>query len=417
MSLRGGGRLVLVCGRDPLRTSGGTESYAVGQAKAAILAGYEPHLFSIAPRSAVLDTDFVFLHRVPSPVRPPRSITSVLQRPWLVPAIVRFLDGQVGAHVIHGFGAWADTVVAATRRLRDRGVRVAPVATVFMAIEDETSAKLTSTIVQDRPPWLGLHRLELAWVRHVTRLVESRAYHQLPAVVVNYESVRIALERAYGPGLPIRRLTYSPPTAFRDPPGPAPLPEPLRGFGDPAAPLIVSVSRHDGRKGMDVLIKALVGLRDTGVAFRACLIGPGLLLATHRRVIRSLGLDSRVLVPGRVPEVMPYLLNADVYVLPSRQEGSGSVAVLEALQAGSAIVASRIDGIPEDLRHGHDALLVTPGDAVALQDAISRLISDPVLRAGVRQRARETYESRFAAPVAARELASLYTELGLPAES
>src|SRR5437763_5648826 len=195
------GTLLLISGRDPLRTSGGSESYVMGHARAAITAGYEPHIFSIAPRSAVIETDFGVLHRVGSPVRPPRSITSVLQRPWLVPALVRFLDGMPGAHILHTYGAWADPVLAAARRLRRRGVEAIPLATVFMAIEHETTAKLTSRIVRESSSWLGLHRLELEWVRRVTKPVEGRAYRRLPVVIVNYESVRASLKQAYGPGM------------------------------------------------------------------------------------------------------------------------------------------------------------------------------------------------------------------------
>jgi glycosyltransferase involved in cell wall biosynthesis len=415
VSSRDGGRLVLVSGRDPLRTSGGSESYVVAHARAARAVGYEPHVFSIAPRSAVLETDFGLLHRVASPVRPPRSITSVLQRPWLVPALVRFLKRSPGPHVLHAYGAWADPVLAAARRLQRRGVQAIPVATVFMAIEHETTAKLTSRIVQDSPSWLGVHRLELGWVKHVTRRVEGRAYRRLPMVIVNYESVRTALHDAYGPGLPIRRLTYSPPTALHDPPESQGPPPPLAQLGDAEAPLIVSVSRHDGRKGIDVLIDALERLRDRQVPFRSCLVGPGLLLQTHRREIRARGLEDRVVLPGRVPDVMPYLRAADVYVLPSLQEGSGSVALLEALQAGAAIIASEVDGIPEDIRHEHDALMVPPGDPVALEAAIVRLIGDHALRERLGAAARRTYETRFALPVMGRELASLYAELGLPA--
>jgi glycosyltransferase involved in cell wall biosynthesis len=405
---------VLVSGRDPLHTSGGTESYAVGHARAAILAGYEPHIFSVACRSEVLETDFGFLHRVRSPVRPPRSIHSVLQRPWLVPAIVRFLRSRrPDPHVIHGYGAWADIALASARGLRTTGVRSIPIATAFVAIAEEAAAKLASRIVQAEQPWGALYRIELAWVRHITATIEGRAYRSLPVVLVNYESVRAQLEAAYGPGLRIRRITYSPPTALHDPPPPAPLPAPLEGFGDPGAPLIVSVSRHDGRKGIDVLIDALASLRAAGVRFRACLVGPGLLLEAHRRLIGSLGLDDQVLVPGRVEEVMPYLLRADVYVLPSLQEGSGSLALLEALQAGAAIVASAIDGIVEDVHDGRDALLVAPGDPRALREAIARVLSDEELRASLRAGARETFKARFTLQANARELAGLYAELGL----
>ncbi len=407
------GRLVLISGRDPLRTSGGSESYVVAHARAAILAGYEPHIFTIAPRPAVLDTDFGVVHRVASPVRPPRSITSVLQRPFLVPRVTRFLAGEPGPHVIHAFGAWADTAVAASRRLRRHRIAAAPLATVFMAIEHETSAKLTDVVVRDSRWWWAVHRLELEWVRRVTVGVERRAFRASAAVIVNYQTVWSELERRYGPDLPLRQLTYSPPTAIADPPPQAPLPEPLRGFGDPAAPLIVSVSRHDGRKGIDVLIAALAAMHVAQIPFRACLVGPGLLLSAHRALVASLGLEDRVLIPGRVPAVTPYLTNADIYVLPSRQEGSGSVAVLEALQCGACIVSSAVDGMVEDLTDGHDAVLTRTGDAVALRDALTRLIADPDRRRALGREARGTYERRFAAPVTAQALAGLYAEFGL----
>ncbi|MFL5828684.1 MAG: glycosyltransferase family 4 protein [Solirubrobacteraceae bacterium] len=411
----GESRLVLISGRDPIRTSGGSESYLMGHARAARLAGYHPHSFTITPRSEVLETDYGTLHRVFSPVRPPRSITSVLQRPWLVRAVCDYLRGLRGPHLIHAYGAWADIALAVSLRCKRVGVTAIPLATVFMAIEHETAAKLGSVIVGQSLRWRLVHRLELEWVRHVTTCVERRAFRRMPVVVVNYESVRRELDQRYGAGIPIRRLTYCPPTAFDDPPPPAELPEPLRGFGDRAAPLIVCVSRHDGRKGTDVLIEALVQMRSAGVPFRACLVGPGLLLATHRRWIRQLGLDDQVLVPGRVPEVTPYLQASDVYVLPSRQEGSGSVALLEALQTGAAIVASGIDGIPEDITDGVDGVLIPPGDPAALAHALTQLLDDPARRERLGREARATYERRFAGPVMARQLKDLYEELGLPA--
>jgi glycosyltransferase involved in cell wall biosynthesis len=406
------GRLVLVSGRDPLRTSGGSESAPVGVAKAAILAGYEPHVFSIAPRSAVLETDFGILHRVGSPVRPARSITAVLQRPWLVPAIVSFLERERGRHVIHCFGAWADPALRSTELLARRGVRTVPIATVFMAIEHETSAKLRSTVIRRSALWRPLHRLELQWVRRVTAPLEARAYRRMWTVVVNYDSVFEILQRPYGP-LPIRKLPYSTPSAFDAVRPDGPIPAPLAGFGDPSAPLIVSVSRHDGRKGLDVLIRALGRLRDRGIRFRACLVGPGVLLAAHRRYVRSLGLESQVLVPGRVPEVMPYLVSADVYALPSREEACGSLAVLEALQAGAPIIATAIDGVPEDLEHDGNALLVPADDDEALARGLVKLLEDPALRARLSAQARATYERRFAPEITARALASLYQEAGL----
>jgi glycosyltransferase involved in cell wall biosynthesis len=408
-----GGQLVLICGRDPLRTSGGSESYLIGQARAAILAGYEPHVFSVGLRRETLETSFGTLHRIRSPILRPRSVFSVLQRPWLVPAVLRFLQDEPGTHVIHGFGAWGDIVLEIARAMHRRGQRAIPVTTAFMATEHETAAKLESEVVDASLWWHAVHWLELEWVRHVTVPLERRAFRAMTRLIVNYENVRRELVARYGRGMHIQRMTYTPPTAFAEPLVHQPSGS-LRDFERPGPPLIVSVSRHDGRKGIEVLIGALNGLRADGVEFRACLVGPGLLLDEHRRLISGLQLQDRVEIPGRVPEVMPYLLHSDVYVLPSREECSGSVAVLEAMQAGAAIVASEVDGIPEDLTHGHDAILVPPGDPQALQAAIAQLLGDPRLRRRLGAEARRTYERRFAPEVFARQLAELYSELGLP---
>jgi glycosyltransferase involved in cell wall biosynthesis len=410
------GDLVLIAGRDP-RQAGGMESYVMSHGHAAKAAGYTPHVFSLGKGTETLDTEFGVLHRCHTPMPHIRSITSVLQRRWIVPHAVRFLADRPGPHVIHGYGTWADSAVAICRALAKTGVSAIPVATAFVTIEHETVAKLSSEVIRASPRLLLWHRIELAWARAVSVRVERRAFRACAVVRVNYESVRKLLEEAYGPGLNIRCGPYAAATAFRDEAAATdePLPEPLAQLADPAAPLIVCVSRHDGRKGVDVLIRALAGMRDAGVPFRACLLGPGSLLEEHRRLVVSLGLGGRVAVPGSVPDVMPYLRRADVYALPSLEEGSGSVSVLEALQAGVAIVSSAVDGIPEDLTDGRDALLVAPGSATDLQRALVEVLGDASLRSKLGVAARAVYEERFSAERLTEEVGSFYAELGLRA--
>ena len=64
-----------------------------------------------------------------------------------------------------------------------------------------------------------------------------------------------------------------------------PMPEPMAGL---SGPRIVSVSRHDPRKGLHVLLQALSRLRVTGVDFSACLVSGGVLLAAHRQLASRL---------------------------------------------------------------------------------------------------------------------------------
>jgi glycosyltransferase involved in cell wall biosynthesis len=111
--------------------------------------------------------------------------------------------------------------------------------------------------------------------------------------------------------------------------------------------------------------------------------------------------------------VLPYLRRADLFVLPSLEEGSGSVALLEALQMGTAVVASSCDGIPEDVTDGQHALLIPPGDVKALRDALARLLGDSSLRAALAARGRDLFEERFSAGRFVGALRDVYIELGV----
>ncbi len=181
-------------------------------------------------------------------------------------------------------------------------------------------------------------------------------------VLVNYESVRRQPTEAFGSDLPIQRVAYASEAAFvhgeEDPLGPEPAA--IAALEPRDAPLVVTVARHDPRKGIDVLLRALARLRAAQVPFRACLVGGWSLLDDHRRLAADLGLGRETVLTGFVPDAYPYLQHADVFVLPSLQEGSGSLALLEALQAGAPVVASAVDGIPEDVKDGEDGLLVPP---------------------------------------------------------
>ena len=411
------GLLVLISGRDPIEPVNSIGNYAVAHAQAAHAAGFTTHIFSIADRSSTTETGFATLHRVASPVRPVRGITSILQRPWLGRAITRFLAGRPGPHVINGLGPWTDSAIAASRSLSRRRVSAVPIGTAYMTIVRETAAKLDSPVVRGNLRLNAAHHRELLWVRAVTAGVERRSYRSAHTVVVNYECVRDALDDAYGPGLNVRLLPYAAVTAFREDAEPytqrPPIPEPLAQLGHKGEPTIVSVSRHDGRKGLDVLLHALAALHRAGIRFRACLVGDGPLLSAHRRLTSELGLDGLVTISGQVPDVVPYLRNCDVFVLPSLEEGSGSESVLEAMQAGLPIVASAIDGIPEDLTDGVDSLLVQPGHVESLRGPLERLLSSADLRAELGAAARRRYEERFSPSILVEALGTFYRELGL----
>ena len=84
----------------------------------------------------------------------------------------------------------------------------------------------------------------------------------------------------------------------------------------------------------------------------------------------------------------------DVYILASLDE-MFPVAVLEAMAAGKAIVATRVGGVPESVQEGQTGLLVPPENADALADAILKLLMNPKLRIEMGTRAREAAQNDF----------------------
>jgi glycosyltransferase involved in cell wall biosynthesis len=115
-----------------------------------------------------------------------------------------------------------------------------------------------------------------------------------------------------------------------------------------------------------------------------------------------------------VPDVYPYLEQADVFALPSLEEGSGSVSLLEAMQAGAAPVITQVDGLPEDVIDGQSALLVEPNNVASLAAALRRLLTDSSLRKRVAAEAHKQYLKRFSAEAFTQDVRRIYTALGFP---
>jgi glycosyltransferase involved in cell wall biosynthesis len=402
--------VVFVAGKDPETDIGGHWSYVRGCARAATRAGYRPRIFCLGTTAACWEEEWGTIERFRSPFPPFRAPTIPVNGPLLARAIVRAVGVRPGPWLLHGFGGWGWTAVAAAEALARRGIPAVSLVTSHTTLEDEYRAKwqgLNEAFGQGRRLLL---MAEYALVRLLTERFERRSYERSNLVLVNYENVRRLIEARWTISRPIRRIPYAPEAAFFAAREPSP-----RSEGDP--PLVVSISRHDPRKGIDRFLNALALLRKAGRRFRACLVGGGILLERDRALARSLGLDEVVEQPGFVPDVTSYLARADVYVLPSLQEGSGSLALLEALRAGLPIVASAVDGIPEDVAHEREALLVPPGNSPALAAAIARLLDDPGLRARLGAEGRRTFEREFSADVVAASLAKIYGELGFEADS
>ncbi len=154
-------------------------------------------------------------------------------------------------------------------------------------------------------------------------------------------------------------------------------------------PTIFFVARHEPRKGLEVLLDAMVRLP---ASVRLWVAGDG---PETERLQRKVAGDPRIEWLGRLTEAdkVARLRGADVFCAPSLRGESFGVVLLEAMAAEVAVVASDLDGYATVARRGADARLVTPGDVDALAVALDEVLFQPETAQGLiesgRQRARE----------------------------
>ena len=110
------------------------------------------------------------------------------------------------------------------------------------------------------------------------------------------------------------------------------------------------------------------------------------------------------------PEIIQLLTNALIFVCPSVYEPLGIVN-LEAMACGTAVVGSRVGGIPEVVDDGVTGLLVPPNDPASLADAMNALLHDPMRAAEMGSAGRERAVAEFSWDAVAAQTAALYAEL------
>ena len=123
-------------------------------------------------------------------------------------------------------------------------------------------------------------------------------------------------------------------------------------------------------------------------------IGDGPDRGAAEALVRDLGLESSVSFLGKLEAFTEVLQRSHVFLLPSRNESFG-LAALEALSCGVPVVGSRIEGIPEVIRHGENGFLAEVGDIEKMAEYTEKLITDGELYQRMACAARRTAAEQF----------------------
>ena len=176
--------------------------------------------------------------------------------------------------------------------------------------------------------------------------------------------------------------------------------------------LLGTVANLFPRKGYDVMLRALPLIIREAPAVHYVMIGTG--ENAYEQELKSLaarlGIEDRVHFVGFQEDVAPFLSALSLYVHPARMEGFG-IAVVEALGAGKAVVATRVGGLPEVVDHERTGLLVAPDDPEELSAAILSLLRDDGRRKAMGERGAQVVRERFTVTASVAAMDRLYRQV------
>jgi mannosyltransferase len=200
----------------------------------------------------------------------------------------------------------------------------------------------------------------------------------------------------------------------------APLADRAAAFAESGLPGRYAVGcfgRVRAQKGSDVFVEAMCRLLPRYPDFTAVMVGA---IVPEQQAfanglkwrIEAAGLQSRIVITGEldIEEVQRWYQRLTIYAFTSRNEGFG-LTLIEAMSAGSALVAARAGAAEFVVEDGVTGVLTLPGDVDALVAALEPLMRDPAAAAAMGERARARVLEKFSLDAEANAIVNVYRRL------
>lgn len=267
---------------------------------------------------------------------------------------------------------------------------------------------------------LGLDHVLLLQSRHnddrfrrlwVMRLLNQWLAQRCARIVAISDAVREFVSSVEGiPQQKVERIYYGLDAA----PAPQNVVDLRAQLGWTGAPLVGFVGRLTGQKGVPVLLNAFAKVLSALPTARLLLLGDGPQRAKLEALARDLQIEAAVHFAGWRADARAQLAALNVLAIPSLWEGFGLVT-LEAMQAGVAVVASRVSALPEIVLDGETGLLVPAANVPKLAAALLALLQDPQHATQLGKNGRLRAAQLFTVEQMAAQHAALYQSLAVPA--
>lgn len=256
--------------------------------------------------------------------------------------------------------------------------------------------------------FLGAHNRLLRWLY---RTVEQRLGHQATDALICVSRSEMALADSLAI-VPLERLVLLENTLdASDFATLADQVEAKSSLGlDPDHLVVGYTGRLAKQKGVEYLIQAVRQVVASGDNIQLLLVGEGELERSVRRMVTQHHLEDHVMLAGYRTDVPKVLAALDVFALPSLYEGL-PYALMEAMAAGRAVVATDVGGNRDLIRDGITGLLVPPHDARTLADALLHLLRAPHERERLGRAALAAVGSRPTPEQRTHQVVDLYTKV------
>ncbi|MCW4030667.1 MAG: glycosyltransferase family 4 protein [Candidatus Bathyarchaeota archaeon] len=300
------------------------------------------------------------------------------------------------AHTISGYG-FPDA-------LKKRGLKKPFIHVIHGPLADEyEQAKASgSQSARDRLANLNMKRqanMEEAMAKKTDLIVAVSQYSK--GKMLQYYNLEASKIRVVPNGVDIEKYVPKPASE-----------EKKRRFGLGAEPCVLFVGSLIPRKGLPYLVEAAKIVIKAQPTVKFVLVGDGPLKPQLTATLQAAGLLGNFMFLRNLTEddLVGIYSCADVFVLPSVQEGQG-IVLLEAQASGVPVVAFGVGGVNEAVRNGETGLLIERGDTNALADALQKILSDKTLRDKMGIAGRRFVTENYSWDLCAKRMLALYREV------
>ena len=164
----------------------------------------------------------------------------------------------------------------------------------------------------------------------------------------------------------------------------------------PDEKIVLGAGRFVDRKGFDILVRAFSSfLSNYKGKAKLLLLGDGEEKENICKLIKTLGIQERVIMPGFMEDIRPYMWVSDIFVLPSKKPEPFGVVLIEAMASGLASIATRSGGPMEIIEDGTNGILIEIDSSNAISEKISLLLNDDEIKNRIAKNGIETVSKKF----------------------